>query len=49
MDEGVGEAAPVVGLRMVSMMRICGRDGASEATPIGWMRVRRSGPKAVDL
>ena len=25
MDEGVGEAAPVVGLRMVSMTRICGR------------------------
>ena len=25
MDEGVGEAAPVVGLRMVSTMRICGR------------------------
>jgi len=24
-DEGVGEAAPVVGLRMVSTMRICGR------------------------
>ena len=24
MDEGVGEAAPVVGLRMVSTMRICG-------------------------
>ena len=24
MDEGVGEAAPVVGLRMVPMMRICG-------------------------
>ena len=23
-DEGVGEAAPVVGLRMVSTMRICG-------------------------
>ena len=25
MDEGVGEAVPVVGLRMVSMMRIYGR------------------------
>ena len=24
MDEGVGEAAPVVGLRMVSTMQICG-------------------------
>ena len=25
MDEGVGEAAPMVGLGMASMMRICGR------------------------
>ena len=25
MDEGVGEAAPMVGLRMVSTMRICDR------------------------
>ena len=25
MDEGVSEAALVVGFRMVSMMRICGR------------------------
>ena len=25
MEEGIDEAAPVVGFRMVSMMRICGR------------------------
>ena len=40
MDEGVGEAAPVVGLRMVSTTRICGRvDGASEAAPVGLRKV----------
>ena len=40
MDEGIGEAAPVVGLRMVSTIGSAAMDEASEATPVGWMRVR---------
>ena len=51
MDEGVGEAAPVVGLRMVSTMRICGRGwgirsysgrvdaGVGEAASVGLRKV----------
>ena len=38
-DEGVGEATPVVGLRMVSTMRILAVDGASEAAPVVGLRV----------
>ena len=38
MDEGVGEAAPVVGLRMVSMMRICGRGRGVRSCSGGWVK-----------
>ena len=36
-DEGIGEAAPVVGLRMVSMMRICGRGCGVRSCFGGWV------------
>ena len=38
MDEGVGEAAPVVGLRMVSMMQICGRGRGVRSCSGGWVK-----------
>ena len=38
MDEGVGEAAPVVGLRMVSTMRICGRGRGVRTCSSGWVK-----------
>ena len=37
-DEGVGEAALVVGLRMVSMMRICGRGRGVRSYSGGWVK-----------
>ena len=38
MDEGVGEAALVVGLRMVSTMRICGRGRGVRSCSGGWVK-----------
>ena len=38
MDEGVGEAAPVVGLRMVSMTRIYGRGRGVRSCSGGWVK-----------
>ena len=38
MDEGVGEAAPVVGLRMVSTTRICGRGRGVRSCSGGWVK-----------
>ena len=37
-DEGVGEAAPVVGLRMVSMTRICSRGRGVRSCSGGWVQ-----------
>ena len=37
-DEGVDEAAPVVGLRMVSTMRICGRGQGVRSCSGGWVK-----------
>ena len=37
-DEGVGEAVPVVGLRMVSMMRICGLGRGVISCSGGWVK-----------
>ena len=37
-DKGVGEAAPVVGLRMVSMMRIYGRGRGVRSCSGGWVK-----------
>ncbi len=37
-DEGVGEAAPVVGLRMVSTTRICGRGRGVRSCSGGWVK-----------
>ena len=49
MDEGVGEATSVVGLRMVSMMRICGRGRGVRSYSGRLDGVRGSGYEAVDL
>ena len=38
MDEGVGEAALVVVLRMVSTMRICGRGWGVRSCSRGWVK-----------
>ena len=38
MDEGIGEAAPVVGLRMVSMMQICSRGQGVRSCSDGWVK-----------
>ena len=38
MDEGVDEADPVVALRMVSMMRICGRGRGVRSCSGGWVK-----------
>ena len=38
MDEGVGEAAPVVGLRMVSTMRIYGHGRGVRSFSGGWVK-----------
>ena len=38
MDEDVGEASPVVGLRMVSMMQICGRGRGVRSCSGGWVK-----------
>ena len=37
-DEGVGEAAPVVGLRMVSMTRIYGHGWGIKSCSDGWVK-----------
>ena len=37
-DKGIGEAAPVVGLRMVSMTRICGRGRGVRSYSGGWVK-----------
>ena len=37
-DEGVGEAAPVVGLRMVSTTWICGRGRGIRRCSGGWVK-----------
>ena len=37
-DEGVGEASPVVGLRMVSTTRICGRGQGVRSCSGGWVK-----------
>ena len=37
-DEGIGEAAPVVGLRMVSTMRIYGRGRGVRSCSGGWVK-----------
>ena len=37
-DEGIGEAALVVGLRMVSMTRICGRGRGIRSCSGGWVK-----------
>ena len=37
-DEGVGEATTVVGLRMVSTMRICGRGRGVRSCSGGWVK-----------
>ena len=36
--EGVGEAAPVLGLRVVSMMRICGHGRGVKSCFGGWVK-----------
>ena len=46
MDEGVGEAAPVVGLRMVSTMQICGRGWGVRSCSGDWVK---DGVDDVDL
>ena len=38
MDEGVGEAALVVGLRMLLMMRICGHGQGVKSCSSGWVK-----------
>ena len=38
MDEGVGEDAPVVGLRMVSTTRICSRGRGVRSYSGGWVK-----------
>ena len=38
MDEGVGEAAPVVRFRMVSMMRICDHGRGVRSFSGGWVK-----------
>ena len=38
MDEDVGEVALVVGLRMVSTMRICGRGRGVRSYSGGWVK-----------
>ena len=38
MDEGVGEVAPVVGLRMVSMVRICDHGRGVRSCSDGWVK-----------
>ena len=38
MDEGIGEDALVVGLRMVSMTRICGRGRGVRSCSGGWVK-----------
>ena len=37
-DEGIGEAAPVVGLRMVWTTRICGRGRVIRSCFGGWVK-----------
>ena len=37
-DEGVGEAAPMVGLRMVSTTRICDRGRDVRSFSGGWVK-----------
>ena len=38
MDKGIGEAAPVIGLRMVSTMLICGRGRGVRSCSGGWVK-----------
>ena len=38
MDEGVGEATPVVGLRMVSTTWICGCERGVRSCSGGWVK-----------